>query len=163
MKLMHLPRTHRSDAAAVSEQFSRGIVELQYERTQNEAADIGAKRFAYPLAWVKVLYLVNVVAPKFWTAQRCRDYLVSMFSDGLPLKPGGALRPRLSSSSALRRGAAVPSKKMNTEKKRLNKGKPAVHSPKPINNPAAPSGAQRPAATDAAPGQAAVANAPGQA
>eukprot|EP00959_Pyramimonas_sp_CCMP1952_P355522 7446166-Pyramimonas_sp.AAC.1 len=41
MKLMHLPRTHRIDAAVVSEQFSRGTVELQYERTQNEAADIG--------------------------------------------------------------------------------------------------------------------------
>eukprot|EP00959_Pyramimonas_sp_CCMP1952_P118134 2469634-Pyramimonas_sp.AAC.1 len=77
MKLMHLPRTHRIEAAAVSEQFSRGIVELQYERTQNEAADIGTKRFTDPLAWVKVLYLVNVVTPKFWTAQRHRDYLDS--------------------------------------------------------------------------------------
>eukprot|EP00959_Pyramimonas_sp_CCMP1952_P030592 641307-Pyramimonas_sp.AAC.1 len=52
---------------------------------------------------------------------------------------------------------------MNKKKKRLNKGKPAVRSPKPINIPAAPSGAQRPAAADAAPGQAVVANAPGQA
>eukprot|EP00959_Pyramimonas_sp_CCMP1952_P169004 3530502-Pyramimonas_sp.AAC.1 len=51
MKLMRLPRTHRIDVAAVSEQFSRGLVELQYERTQNEAADIGTKRFTGPLAW----------------------------------------------------------------------------------------------------------------
>eukprot|EP00959_Pyramimonas_sp_CCMP1952_P058047 1211578-Pyramimonas_sp.AAC.1 len=33
MKLMHQPRTHRIDATAVSEQFSRGLVELQCERT----------------------------------------------------------------------------------------------------------------------------------
>eukprot|EP00959_Pyramimonas_sp_CCMP1952_P380684 7975821-Pyramimonas_sp.AAC.2 len=52
---------------------------------------------------------------------------------------------------------------MNKKKKRLNKGKPAVHSPKPINIPAALNGAQRPSATDAAPGQASVANAPGRA
>eukprot|EP00959_Pyramimonas_sp_CCMP1952_P255686 5340628-Pyramimonas_sp.AAC.1 len=152
MKLMNFPRTHRIDAAAVSEQFPRGIVELQHERAQNEAADIGAKRFTDPLAWVKVLYLVNVMTPKFWTAQRCRDYLDSMFSDGLPLKPGGGLKPRLGPSSALRRGAVAPSKKMNKKKKRLNKGKPAVHSPKPINVPAAPNCAKRPAVTDAAPG-----------
>jgi hypothetical protein len=118
MKLMHLPRTHRIDAAAVSEQFSRGIVELQHERTRNEAADIGTKRFTYPLAWVKVLYLVNVVTPKFWTAKRCRDYLDSTFSDSLPLEPGGILRPRLGPSSALRRGPAAPSKKMHQKKKR---------------------------------------------
>eukprot|EP00959_Pyramimonas_sp_CCMP1952_P454975 9470819-Pyramimonas_sp.AAC.1 len=94
MKLMHLPRTHRIDAAAVSEQLSRGLVERQRERTQNEVADIGAKRFTDPLAWVKVLYLVNIVTPKFWTAKRCQYYLDSMFSDGLPLKPGGILKPR---------------------------------------------------------------------
>eukprot|EP00959_Pyramimonas_sp_CCMP1952_P042523 889029-Pyramimonas_sp.AAC.1 len=67
---MHLPRTHRIDVAAVSEQFSRGLVELQYGRTQSEAADIGTKRFTHPLAWVIVLYLVNIVAPKLWAAKR---------------------------------------------------------------------------------------------
>eukprot|EP00959_Pyramimonas_sp_CCMP1952_P232127 4850969-Pyramimonas_sp.AAC.1 len=51
----------------------------------------------------------------------------------------------------------------SNKKKRLNKGKPAVHSPKPMHIPAAPNGAKRLAATDAAPGQAAVANAPGRA
>eukprot|EP00959_Pyramimonas_sp_CCMP1952_P122956 2570378-Pyramimonas_sp.AAC.1 len=55
----------------------------------------------------QVLYLVNVVTPKFWAAKRCQDYLDSMFSDGLPWKPGG---PRLGPSSAMRRGAAMPSK-----------------------------------------------------
>eukprot|EP00959_Pyramimonas_sp_CCMP1952_P240028 5016207-Pyramimonas_sp.AAC.1 len=69
MKLMHLPRTHRIDAAAVSEQFPRGLVQLQYERTQNEAADIGTKRFVDPMAWVKVLYLVSIVTPRFWAAK----------------------------------------------------------------------------------------------
>eukprot|EP00959_Pyramimonas_sp_CCMP1952_P419953 8796015-Pyramimonas_sp.AAC.1 len=56
---MHLPRTRRIDAAAVSEQFSRGLVQFQCERTPNEAADIGTKRFVDPMAWVKVLYLAN--------------------------------------------------------------------------------------------------------
>eukprot|EP00959_Pyramimonas_sp_CCMP1952_P157135 3285935-Pyramimonas_sp.AAC.1 len=121
MKLMHLPRTHRIDAAAVSEHFPRGIVELQYERTQNEAADIGTRRFTDPLAWVKVLYLVNIVTPKFWAAKRYQVYLDSTFSDGLPLGPGGILKPRLGPSSALRRGAVAPSKKMNKKQKRPNK------------------------------------------
>eukprot|EP00959_Pyramimonas_sp_CCMP1952_P262773 5494456-Pyramimonas_sp.AAC.1 len=82
LKLMHLPRTHCIDAAAVSEQFSRGIVELQHERARGEAADIGAKRFTCLLAWVEVSYLVKVVTPKSWAAKRFQDYLDSMFSDG---------------------------------------------------------------------------------
>eukprot|EP00959_Pyramimonas_sp_CCMP1952_P134026 2803550-Pyramimonas_sp.AAC.1 len=116
MKLMHLPRTHRIDAAALSEQFPPGFVQLHYERTQNEAADIGTRRFVDPMARVKVLYLVNTVTPRFWAAKRYLDYLDSMFSDGLPLKPGGILRPRLGPSSALRRGAAIPSKKSTKRK-----------------------------------------------
>eukprot|EP00959_Pyramimonas_sp_CCMP1952_P382299 8010661-Pyramimonas_sp.AAC.1 len=89
MTLIHLPRTHRIDAAAISEQFTRGVVTLQYERTQNGAVDIGTKRFTAPLAWVRVLYLVNIVNPKFWKVNRHQDFPASMFSDGLPLKPGG--------------------------------------------------------------------------
>eukprot|EP00959_Pyramimonas_sp_CCMP1952_P240730 5031213-Pyramimonas_sp.AAC.1 len=76
---MHLPRTHRIDAAAISEQFTRGVATLQYERTH----------FADPLAWVRVLYFINIVTLKFWKVNRYRDYLASMFTDGLPLKPGG--------------------------------------------------------------------------
>eukprot|EP00959_Pyramimonas_sp_CCMP1952_P106355 2223571-Pyramimonas_sp.AAC.1 len=57
LKLMHLPRAHRVDAAISSEQFTRGVVSLQCERTQNEASDIGTERFTDPLAWVKVLDL----------------------------------------------------------------------------------------------------------
>eukprot|EP00959_Pyramimonas_sp_CCMP1952_P033048 693226-Pyramimonas_sp.AAC.1 len=52
-----------------------------------------------------------------------------MFSDGLPLKPGGVLKPRPGPSSALRRGAAMSSKKSNKKKKRPNNGKPAVAAP----------------------------------
>eukprot|EP00959_Pyramimonas_sp_CCMP1952_P378452 7927895-Pyramimonas_sp.AAC.1 len=86
---MHLPRHHRIDAAAVSEQFSLGIVELQYERAQREAANIETKIFTCPLAWVKVLYLANIVTPNFWAAKRRQDHLDSTFSDGLPVKPAG--------------------------------------------------------------------------
>eukprot|EP00959_Pyramimonas_sp_CCMP1952_P120977 2529559-Pyramimonas_sp.AAC.1 len=74
---MHLPRTRGIDAAAVSEYVSGVLVQLQYERTQNEGADIGTKRFVDPMAWVKVLYLVNIVALEFWAAKRRQDYLDS--------------------------------------------------------------------------------------
>eukprot|EP00959_Pyramimonas_sp_CCMP1952_P282828 5912160-Pyramimonas_sp.AAC.1 len=97
LKLMHLPRTHRIDAAATSEQFTRGVVHLQCERAQNEAADIGAERFTDPLAWVKVLYLANIISPKFWKINRYQDYLASMFTGGLPLEAGGILKPRMGS------------------------------------------------------------------
>eukprot|EP00959_Pyramimonas_sp_CCMP1952_P333790 6990414-Pyramimonas_sp.AAC.1 len=45
------------------------------------------------MAWVKVLYLVNIVTPKFWAAKRRQDYLNSTFSDGLPL-PGDSQAPQ---------------------------------------------------------------------
>ena len=47
-KLMHLPRTHRIDAAAVAEQLARGIVDLVYTPTEDQAADIRTKRFEQP-------------------------------------------------------------------------------------------------------------------
>eukprot|EP00959_Pyramimonas_sp_CCMP1952_P277168 5794260-Pyramimonas_sp.AAC.1 len=34
MKLMHLPRTHRIDVAAIPEQFTRGVVRLQCARAE---------------------------------------------------------------------------------------------------------------------------------
>ena len=104
---MHPPRTHRIDAAAVCEQFSRGIIDLCYERTQNEAADIGTKRFMDPNSWVKVLYLVNIVTPKYWDSKSYLDYLSFMFSDGLPLKPGGIIKPRIGPKAAVRPGACL--------------------------------------------------------
>eukprot|EP00959_Pyramimonas_sp_CCMP1952_P120972 2529461-Pyramimonas_sp.AAC.1 len=75
--------------------FARGTVTLQCESTQGEAADIGAKRFADPAARVKMLYLVNIVTPKFWKVNRFQDYIASMFTDGLPLNPGGISNPEL--------------------------------------------------------------------
>ena len=60
---MHLPRTRRIEAAAVAEQLARGIVDLIYCRTQNQAADVGTKRFEQPNSWVNVIYLIQVVAP----------------------------------------------------------------------------------------------------
>ena len=131
---MHLPRTHRIDAAAVCEQFTRGIIDLCYERTQNQAADIGTKRFMDPSSWVKVLYLVNIVTPKYWDSKSYLDYLSSMFSDGLPLKPGGIIKPHIGPKAAVRPGAVVPSKKMN-KKKRAGKGKPPVQVAGSIQNP----------------------------
>eukprot|EP00959_Pyramimonas_sp_CCMP1952_P264171 5524079-Pyramimonas_sp.AAC.1 len=67
-KLMHLPRTHRIDASAVAEQFARGALNLACRPTRDQAADIGAKRYEQPPSWTKVFYLVQVVAPTFWTA-----------------------------------------------------------------------------------------------
>eukprot|EP00959_Pyramimonas_sp_CCMP1952_P365232 7648591-Pyramimonas_sp.AAC.1 len=43
---MHLPQTHRADATAVAEQYARGIIGLPYCPTQDQAADVGANRFA---------------------------------------------------------------------------------------------------------------------
>ena len=77
-----------------------------------------------------VLYLVNIVSPRFWTTTRYQDYLASLFSDGLPLKPGGILKPSVGPKSAIRRGAVVPSKKTFKKKKRPTKGKPADSKPK---------------------------------
>eukprot|EP00959_Pyramimonas_sp_CCMP1952_P358215 7500643-Pyramimonas_sp.AAC.1 len=63
MTLMHLLRARRIDAAAISEQFTRGVVILQHERIRNEPPiSVQNKRFTDLHAWVKVLYLVNIVA-----------------------------------------------------------------------------------------------------
>eukprot|EP00959_Pyramimonas_sp_CCMP1952_P437103 9151779-Pyramimonas_sp.AAC.1 len=77
VKLMHLPRARRIYAAATPEQFTRGVVDWQRERAQNEAADVGTKRFTDTLAWVTVLDLVNIVTPKCWKVNRYQDYLAS--------------------------------------------------------------------------------------
>ena len=88
---MHLPRTHRIEASAVAEQIARGIVDLVYCRTRNLAADVGAKRFEQPPSRVKVVYLIQVVVPSFWTAPSYASYMDSLYSgdEGLPMKPGG--------------------------------------------------------------------------
>ena len=120
-----MPRTHRIDASAIAEQFSRGIVDLTYSPTQNQAADVGTKRFEQPPAWAKAIYLVQVVAPKFWTSPDYKSYLDSMFEDGLPLKPGGILKPTLGPRSQIRQGGKLKSKTAH-KKKRPGKGKPGI-------------------------------------
>ena len=131
-KLMHLPRTHRIDASAVAEQFSRGTVDLVYTPTQDQAADIGTKRFDQPASWVKVLYLTQIVAPSFWTSDSYKDYLDSQFEgeQGLPVQPGGILKPKLGPNSPLKKpGAKIPGKTAKKKPKRQNKGKPPPDAP----------------------------------
>ena len=60
-KLAHMSRTHKINAASVADTFLRGIANLVYERTENEAADIGTKRFTDPMSWVTVWYLIQIV------------------------------------------------------------------------------------------------------
>ena len=92
-RMAHLPRTHRIDAAAVSEQFIRGVANLTYCRTQDQAADIGTKRFSDPSDWVKVIYLINIVKETFWDQPTYLGYMKSLFDAGLPMKPGGIVKP----------------------------------------------------------------------
>eukprot|EP00959_Pyramimonas_sp_CCMP1952_P056528 1180349-Pyramimonas_sp.AAC.1 len=127
---MHLSRTHRIDAAAISQQVTRGAVSLHCECTHNEAADVGTKRFTDPLAGVKVLYRVNIVTPKFWEVNRYQDYLASTSTDWRPSPGtgGGIPKPRIGPKAAARQGGAVPSKKMHGQK-RVTKGKPATAAP----------------------------------
>ena len=121
-RLMHMPRTHRIDAAAISEQFSRGNCNLIYERTQNEAADIGTKRFTDPVSFVKVMYLVQIVTPKFWSSPDYHSYLASIFDDGLPLKPGGIVKPCIGFKSVLAQGVNKLKGKKSARPKRQGKG-----------------------------------------
>ena len=79
-KLAHMPRTRRIDASAIAEQLSGYIVDLVYERTHSEAADIGTKRFEQLDSWAKVLYLIQVVAPTFWDSNSYPSYLESIFA-----------------------------------------------------------------------------------
>ena len=88
---MHMPRTHRVDAALVSESVNEQHIDMLYTKTMDMVADIGTKRFVDPPAWLKALYLINIVSPKFWSARSLPDYYNSQFADGLPLKPGGSL------------------------------------------------------------------------
>eukprot|EP00959_Pyramimonas_sp_CCMP1952_P061613 1287608-Pyramimonas_sp.AAC.1 len=130
-KLMHLPRTNRIDASAVAEQFARGAVNLAHCPTHDQAADIGPKRFEQPPSWVRALCLVQVAAPTFWTAPSYQQYMDSLFEGetGLPLKPGGVLKPKLGAQSELRNGGKIPSKKAKKKLTRQNKGKPPADSP----------------------------------
>ena len=101
-KLAHMGRGHRINSAAIAETFLGGVANLIYERTENEAADIGTKRFTDPMAWVKVLSLAQIVADSFWTEPDYKSYMASLFKDGLPHKPAGSSKPWFGTSSKLR-------------------------------------------------------------
>ncbi len=62
MKLMHMNRTHRVDAAFVADCFDdeRGV-NLRYTKTDDQAADICTKRFYDSARWLDLLYLVSIV------------------------------------------------------------------------------------------------------
>ena len=90
---MHMPRTHRVDAALVSESVNEQYIDMLYTKTMDMVADIGTKRFADPQAWLKAFYFINIVTPKCWSARSLPDYYRSQADDGLPMKPGGISRP----------------------------------------------------------------------
>ena len=92
-KLMHMPRAHRINAASVAEHFRKDEIRLWYTKTCDIVADIYTKRFEDPTAWVKALYMANIVLPSFWDAPDLKDYYVKVFGSGLPFKPGGLARP----------------------------------------------------------------------
>ena len=75
-KLMHLPRTHRVDAAFIAEcTQDLAVCKMGHTHTDNQAADICTKRFTDPPKWLKLLYLINVVTDRFWTATTFSGYI----------------------------------------------------------------------------------------
>eukprot|EP00959_Pyramimonas_sp_CCMP1952_P075111 1569377-Pyramimonas_sp.AAC.1 len=88
---MHLPRAHRADAPAVAGQLARGIIDMAYCPTQDQADDVGTERFDHFPSWAKVNYLVQVVAPTSWAASGYGSCAGSLFDseNALPIKPGG--------------------------------------------------------------------------
>ena len=88
---MHMPRTHRVDAALVAECVNENHINMVYTKTMDMVADIGTKRIMDPPSWLKALYIMSIVTPKFWDAKTLPDYYASQVEDGFPLKPGGSL------------------------------------------------------------------------
>ena len=81
-KLMHLPRTHRVDAAFIAEcTHELAVCKMGHTHTDNQAADICTKRFTDPPKWLKLLYLINVVTDPFGTPPRFLD-IYTTFSFG---------------------------------------------------------------------------------
>ena len=96
-KLMHLPRTHRVDASFIAECTQElNICKIGHAHTDNQAADICTKRFTDPPKWLKLLYLINVVSDRFWTADTfsrlINDFCVK---DHCPNRPGGRFHPSI--------------------------------------------------------------------
>ena len=97
-------------------------LDLACERTRNQAADIVTECFTGPLAWTKVLHLVNIVTGTHWDSHSYKAYLQSMLDDGLPVRPGGFAKPRIGPQSRLRDYKPIAGK-ISEKTKRLGKGR----------------------------------------
>ena len=117
---MHLLRTNRVDAAFLAETVADGTIKMQYTQTMDMVADIGTKRFTDPQLWLKALYLMNIASPSFWTAKGLTDYYSQQFEDGIPLKPGGIIRPMVARNVA--QGAGPKKRKQKREGKQEKGG-----------------------------------------
>ena len=90
-QLMHMPRTHRVDAALVSESVNGQHIDMLYTMTMDMVADIGTKRFTDTQTWLKALYQISIVSLKIWGTRPLPEYYQCQTDDGLPLSPGGCL------------------------------------------------------------------------
>ena len=73
-----------TDAAFVAETVNSGMVKMAFTQTMDMVADIGTKRFMDPSMWLKALYLINIVSPRFWTAKSLPAYYQHQYDDGIP-------------------------------------------------------------------------------
>ncbi len=118
MKLMHMNRTHRIDAAFVADCFGEGRnIKLRYTKTDDQAADICTKRFEDSNKWLHLLYLVNIVTGLFWAASSLDDYVKALYGDGFPFKSGGAHKPWIG-SEGLKTEPGKPKKLTKAQKGR---------------------------------------------
>ena len=93
---------------------------MVFTQTMDMVADIGTKRFTDPALWPKALYLLNIVSPKFWAAKGLQAYYHQQHDDGIPLKPGGILRPTIARNVA--QGAGPKKHKQKREGKQKKGG-----------------------------------------
>ena len=74
-KLAHMPCTHKVNAASVAEWCGKGgHVIMEHARTDDQAADIGTKRFTDAMKWLQLLYLNGLVSPELWEATSYQYY-----------------------------------------------------------------------------------------
>ena len=65
--MRHISRTHGVDLPWLASMFKRADVNLYYERSALQAADVYTKVFTLPAEWDKALSLINVLnPPRFW-------------------------------------------------------------------------------------------------
>jgi hypothetical protein len=80
-----MPRTHKVNAASVAEWCGKGgHVIMEHARTDDQAADIGTKRFTDALKWLQFLYLNGPVSPEFWNATSYQDYFQRVLKANYP-------------------------------------------------------------------------------